>query len=332
MKIKYILTFFLSILGAIIIGYLLFYLKSIWLFLLVSLGLNLIIATFCLISVPKNLKANNYLSLVLLLTLLASFVPLLVPCLLGIAAIASNWFAQKTDADTDRLVKMPEFIRDKIFAPKFTVDESKMREALSSEFADVTKKINALSSMNLEASSRTNLINRALLSETSDEVRLLAFSFLAKQENEINEQINTLLNKLKIETNDIAIAKIHKYLALQYWKLVDLNLVQKDFLDFIINKAFYYTDKALKQFPEDNTLWVLLGRIYIVQNKISKAYDALNRATRLHASDRKVLPYLAELSFKNKNYAEAKDYLFMNDNLRDIFFLFPIVSFWEQTT
>jgi len=332
MKIKYILTLLVGLLGALVIGFLLLDLRSVWLFMLLSFVINFFVAIFCLISVPKFLTVHHRLELILFFVLIASLMPLLGIIILSIMAIALNWFFRKAADETTRLAKIPEFTRDKAFVPKFAVDERKIQEILTSEFLEITEKISALSAINLEASSRANLINRALLSETSDEVRLLAFSFLAKQENEINEQINYLLEKLKTITDNVSVAKIYKYLALLYWKLIDLSLAQEDFFDFIINKSLDYANKALEQFPEDNTLWALVGRIYIMQNDIPKAYDALNRATRLHASDRKILPYLAELGFKNKNYEDAKNYLFMNESLRDVFSLSPIIDFWEKAT
>ena len=282
-------------------------------------------------AIPKLLTTQNHLILLLFFTLAASFVPLLGTFMLGVFAIALNWFYRETEGDIAHSIEMPRFIREKTFQPKFIIDERKIRETLTSKHQNITEKINALMAINLEASSQANLINRALLSKTSDEVRLLAFSLLAKQENEINEQINYLLNALKTIPNKIDDSKVYKHLALLYWNLIDLNLVQKDLLDFTIDKSLMYAHKALEKLQEDNTLWVLIGRAYILKNDVTKAYDALNRATRLHASDRKILPYLAELSFKNKNYEEMKSYLFMDDCLRNNPALFPIINFWKKT-
>jgi polysaccharide biosynthesis protein PelE len=331
MKIKYVLTLLMSLLGSAIMGFLLYGLGSVWLFILASIVINFFIAMLCMFSIPKVLKTQHYLIIILFFVLIASLVPVLGSFIIGIFAVFLNWFYRKDANETMRLAKIPDFVREKTFKSKSTLDERKIRETLTSELSDIAEKINALTTINLEASSRVNLINRTLLSETTDEIRLLAFSLLAKQENEINEQINHLLNKLKATANNFNPAKICKYLALLYWKLIEFNLVQEDFLDFTINKSLTYANKALEEYPEDNALWALLGRIYILQNNIPKAYDALNRATRLHASDRKILPYLAELSFKNKNYAEMKNYLFMNNSLRDVPALFPIMNFWGKT-
>jgi polysaccharide biosynthesis protein PelE len=333
MKIRYTLTLLTSLVGAIAIGYLLILSdsKSIWLFLSASTIINILVTLVCLHTIPKTLISQHKIALFFLLVLFASLIPSLGTFLLGIFAIILNRFYRTAKTETMRLAKTPKFIREKMLKSQ-TLDERKIREILTSESSSITEKINALTTINLETSSRANLINRALLSETADEIRLLAFSLLAKQENEINEQINHLLNKLKNTSNKIFAAKIHKHLALLYWKLIDFNLAQEDFVDFTINKSLAYANKALKEFPEDNALWVLLGKIYISQNDITKAYDALNRATRLHASDRKVLPYLAELSFKNKNYEEMKNYLFMNKSLHNIPALSPIINFWEKAT
>ncbi len=186
----------------------------------------------------------------------------------------------------------------------------------------------ALISINKGFGREVNIINRQLLSDNMDELRLYAFSLLENQQNFINKKISELLKDYTQKHSTAHKVLIEKQLALLYWELVYLNLTEDALRRLIIEKCLSLAQSALKVLTTDATLWTLMAKIHLASHQIPDAINAFNKAEKYKAPPSKIYPYLAELSFQKREYSQIKHYLCSDAAFRDIPKLSRVVEFW----
>lgn len=175
-----------------------------------------------------------------------------------------------------------------------------------------------------------NLIYSKLLSDDSEELRVCAFSLLEKQQDYLHTKISHLLKKYQDIVLPEKRAFVAKQLALLYWELVYQNLSDEDIRKILLERSRFYANLALDVLFKDTTLWILLSRISIEEGKVTQGIEYLIKASELQAPQSKVIPYLAELAYQNKDYNAVKQYLKSDLSLQYIFKINKIVKFWCQ--
>jgi len=191
----------------------------------------------------------------------------------------------------------------------------------------------ALFAIGQEKFSDINKFMYELLVDDSDEIRLLAFKILEQQETIITEDIKKTLQILKnqdLESDLEKHAKYKKNLAMLYWELVYSNLVFQELEASILQKALSYTLSALDNLHEDAVLWTLLGKIYTRMHQYRKAEEAFAKAISFNVSPSQVLPYLAEIKYKERDYVATKECLNLK-TLLDVPLVAPVKKFWDLT-
>lgn len=143
-------------------------------------------------------------------------------------------------------------------------------------------------------------ILKLALADPSDDVRLLAYSMLDKQESDINLHIQTALSQLATSAGRAA-GTLHGTLARWYWELAYLGLAQGSVLDHVLNQASEHAEQAL-QAGEGGELFLLAGRIALELRDIERAQRLLEQA-QVHGIDAaQILPFQAELAFEAGRY------------------------------
>ncbi len=147
------------------------------------------------------------------------------------------------------------------------------------------------------------ILKRALSSK-NDEVRLLAFSVLAKIERGIFNRIDEILEKLK-ETK----GKREKFILLQrltelYWELIYLKIADKELENFYLERALFYGKEALK-IAENDVLHFYLGRLYLRVGDVKRSVSHFKRALELGFPYYKIASYLMEVYFKESKLPEV---------------------------
>ena len=179
--------------------------------------------------------------------------------------------------------------------------------------------------------SNINTLIYKLLPDTSDEMRLLAFNILDKQEDTIMKRIHELVHTLETGgLHEEENANIEKNLAASYWELIYNHLISPELEESIQNNALSYALSAIKVLNNDATIWILLGKIYIHSKQYQLAEDAFNRALSSNVSPTQILPYLAELKFKAHDYIAVQNYLSGSNTLLDIPMIAPVKLFWDD--
>lgn len=145
-------------------------------------------------------------------------------------------------------------------------------------------------------------ILKLALGDPSDDVRLLAYSMLDKQENDINLRIQLALAQLP-SANAQAAGALHATLARWYWELAYLGLAQGSVLEHVLNQASEHAEQGLLA-GKGGELLLLAGRIALERGDIPRAEVLLNQARASDMDEAQVLPFCAELAFEARRYHE----------------------------
>lgn len=155
----------------------------------------------------------------------------------------------------------------------------------------------------------SNALLRDMLNDPSDEIRLLAYGLYDRREKSIAEQLAREHGALAAaeKSGDLVVARhLHHRIALLYWELVYQVLVQGDMQRYALEQALSHAVRALDGSMADGALWLLIARIRLNRGELDLANAALEAARQNGVPSHGMLPYLAELRFKQRRYAEVR--------------------------
>lgn len=171
-----------------------------------------------------------------------------------------------------------------------------------------------------------------LLPDSVDEIRLLAFNILDKQEGEITKTINMLFEKLEAAQStgqDREVAEYQKELAECYWELMYHQLILPELESTVAQTALKLAHQACGVLTKDARLQLILAKLYWRLKDYSQAEKALSQAQVLQALPSETIPYVAEIKYYLRDYAAVQKLLKSDDRLRDIPQLASVVKFWS---
>lgn len=296
------------------------------LYLFLNICISAVVSILLWYILPKKLQQPKW-PMITLFFSFSMFLPIVGVFFLVVATILSHWFDRKIPEEVIKTIFTPTFVREKISAP-VSFGESGAWVRLNNSNATNANRMQAMFAVNSSETAAANSVNLKMLQENNDQLRLYAFGILNTQTKEIDQRISELKNRLnKTESADDK-TQLKKNLAFLYWEMVFNHLVKDDLLTYSIKKATQYAFEALDENKDDAGLWVLLGKIYFYKKEFAKAKEALEKAEKLRAPYEKILPYLAELSFKERDFAKIREYLSLSDTFRYMPKLYDIAKFW----
>ncbi len=160
----------------------------------------------------------------------------------------------------------------------------------------------------------TGILN-SLLADEQDDLRLLAFGMIDKREKSINSKINNLLTTLadlKLEYNEDngtcpKIRITHIRLAELYWSYVYDNLVQGDLRQYCLETAENYLNEVFEQSDNnDGSVFLLYAKIKHARGDYDKALQYFNLAIEAGVAPLRVIPYIAEIYFYQRDFVKVK--------------------------
>ena len=153
---------------------------------------------------------------------------------------------------------------------------------------------------------------RLALKDPEDDVRLLAYALLNRKEKAIEARIRDLDQQLASVPSGQGFLQ-HKALAHNYWAFAHLGDPQGSARLLLCTRAREHGQAALRLCPGDvdgdGGLQWLLGRILLVQLQLDDAVEAFERARRLGIDPRQIQPFLAEIAFLRRRYADVRGHL-----------------------
>ena len=182
-----------------------------------------------------------------------------------------------------------------------------VRAQLGNSNAPIDQRLKALVAVQDTPARATGSLLRALLSDPSDDMRLLAYGILDGKEKSITSKI--LENRRLLEKNDDLNEQfiLNKVIAELYWELIYQDLVQGDMCSFSADQVRKYAVKALQIRDDDAGLWFLLMRLELFSNRVDAAEHALYEAQKGSFVRERLLPYFAELRFLQRRFNEVRE-------------------------
>jgi hypothetical protein len=145
-------------------------------------------------------------------------------------------------------------------------------------------------------------ILKLALADPSDDVRLLAYSMLDRQESQINLRIEQTLAQLTL-TMPGAAGALHATLAEWYWELGYLGLAQGSVLAHVLGQATEHARHGIDS-GEGSPLMLLAGRIALLQGDLGAAQRYLQQAAAAGMKAATLAPFEAELAFRGGRYEQ----------------------------
>lgn len=197
---------------------------------------------------------------------------------------------------------------------------------------DVPKEMRVKALMAMEGVSGriSNDLIRIAMQDEDDEVRLLAFGMLDQRENGLNAKISSLLASLETTADAAELAEIHRQTAQLYWELVYQELVRDSLMVYATERALYHAGETVRLKPDDPAVRVLIGRIRMQRKDFAGARQSFTEAHDLGIQESRVVPYLAELAFLDRDFAQVRAFL-SNPAFASIPTLSAVVSFWRES-
>lgn len=180
-----------------------------------------------------------------------------------------------------------------------------VRAQLGNSRTPLSQRMTALVAVQDAPARVTGDLLRTLLADPADDIRLLAYGILDVKEKGLTQRILVLKTELEQAQGEADRLRLHKRIAELYWELSFQNLVQGDMLAFSVEQVRLHAEAALR-LGEDAGLWFLLARLELRARRVEPAALALQRAEQLGFVRERLLPYLAELRFLQKRYAEVR--------------------------
>jgi tetratricopeptide (TPR) repeat protein len=182
-----------------------------------------------------------------------------------------------------------------------------VRVQLENASAPVEARLKALLAVQSLPARVANPLVREMLSDPSDDLRLVAYGILDAREKSINARIHAATQRLAQMPPARERASLERQLADLYWELVYQGLVQGDLRDHALAQVRLHLDQALSLDPEDAALWALCGRVAAQEGGYDEAQRAFERALRFGLTESRVLPYLAEVAFRLRRFDEVRE-------------------------
>jgi polysaccharide biosynthesis protein PelE len=175
----------------------------------------------------------------------------------------------------------------------------------------------------------TSSVLRTLLDDPVEDIRLVAFGMLDKEEKLITNRIHKLLNKSPQKTDSPREHFLYnKQLAELYWELAYSGIVQGDLRNYTLNNALEHAESALTHNDSDPGLLFLCARILDALGRFDEAIHNMRLAMSLGLPHHRALPYLAEMAFERGDYHTTFEMLDEIGSAPVTPRLRPVVDYW----
>ncbi|UZN51187.1 lipopolysaccharide N-acetylglucosaminyl transferase [Cupriavidus cauae] len=245
------------------------------------------------------------------------------PAIGGMASVALPEFAGAMGACVpDRPANRPDAGDDRGRAAGL------LRAGAANAAASDMRRLAALAGLEAMPARSTGPLLRALLEDSGEDVRLLAYGMLNAAEQRLTRQILQAQDCLHAlaDGDPAGRAAAHERLAQLHWELVYQNLAQGDVRGHTLEQADRHAEAALQALSEapgattlyvraaDGSgvaspaagLWQLRGRLALARRDPAAARAALQRAIALGFPRERAWPLLAEAAYLEGDFAATR--------------------------
>ena len=175
----------------------------------------------------------------------------------------------------------------------------------STDDQDIYRKV--LASGNIRTSLSIDTLKRAM-QHRDERVRLTAYKTLDRKVSALNQQIQQLEQAVDSQ-NDAGSADHWLRIASNYWELITLEGGEPVARRQLLAKASAAAIKVVALQPNNRNAHLVLGRVALAQSDTRRAVVALQRSMALGMPADKVLPYLAECAYLQRDFEQVQQLL-----------------------
>ena len=227
-----------------------------------------------------------------------------------------------------RQVKDPGFRRD---GPgqqlRYAIGD--IQSVLTTSTISDTQRMQALFKMQSLQSRQTTRILQSLLLDKSEDLRLVAFGLLDKTEKSIFSNIHRQLKFLSQAVGKAEKIECFRQLAYTYWELVYQDAVKGDVRVFAFNQVRMYASHVLFEEERDGGMWSLMGQVNLSLQDLEIARFCFSQALTCGLPESRVIPYMAEVLFLQREYAALQVLLSIQSSVVDFPAFSTILRYWE---
>jgi polysaccharide biosynthesis protein PelE len=150
---------------------------------------------------------------------------------------------------------------------------------------------------------------RSLLTDSVEDIRLLAYGLLDGKEKKISQRILSEQEHVNESREPQIVYAAHRRLAELNWELIYQRMVLGDMRRYSGDQSIEHARKALAIKPDDAGLWFLCARVLLSQERPDDAEHALDHARRLGLPEVQLLPYYAEMAFERRDLKQVQNSL-----------------------
>ena len=292
-----------------------------------------LLALFLLPLLPSQ-RARPRIPLVLLILACSYAVPL--AGFLGIlAAAATLHFLGRSHANTQfESVVLPEFDLHQHRQGNFR--HAGLRSFLGNNDAPIQARMRAMVALQYVSGRTASPLLRSVLSDPSEDLRLLAYGMLDSLEKRINLAIDQELSALQMAGHTPqtpagapdALESMRRLSDL-HWELVYQELVQGDLRDHAIRESLRHCEAVLQAQPGNAPLHLRRGRLLHALGRPLEAEASYEQASSLGLPATRVLPYQAQLCFERGDYTKARELVQALGSWGALPRLRPIIEYWS---
>ena len=228
-------------------------------------------------------------------------------------------------------LELPEF--DQHQRRQSNVRHVGMRSFLGNAQVPLQTRMRAMAALQYVPGKTASPLLHGALNDSNEDLRLLAYGMLDNLEKRVNQNIDQELDLLATAqaTRDSAqILESSRQLADLYWELVYQELVQGDLRDHAVQQALHFCQQVIKAQKDNAHLLLRQGRLQHELGQAEQAQASYNQALALGMPITRVLPYRAELLFKQRNFEQVQAIMQELEQWGALPRLSPVINYWKQ--
>ena len=301
----------------------------------VWLGLHLVatlLATIGTVIVAKHIVKGPVLGIGALSLLVGLTIPVVGALGLALSFLLGSFVANKRNAEeiywqTTNNINLP--FTTPIGRKVSKYDSRGFVEQLmySDDNSDLYKKV--LAASNIKATLSVSLLKKAV-EHPDDKIRLTAYQTLDRKVTGLNREIQRLEKKAN-DQEGLDKSNTWLQIASNYWELLTLEKEEPIARRQLLSKAAEAARKSISILADNRNAHFTLGRILLMQRNPTDATSSFEIAMKLGMPREKIMPYLAEAAFDNRDYEKIPKLL---NSIDDAFKHYPPLShvarYWQS--
>lgn len=204
-----------------------------------------------------------------------------------------------------------------------------LRQFLRNDRAPIDQRLRALVGLQNAPVRFASPLLRDLLAASSEDLRLLAYGMLETREKRLNAEIHTWRTTWQDAPDEATRQAAARRLSALYWEIIYQELAQGDLRHHAAEESLRFLEEALD--PHDASLQLRHGRLLHELGRSAEAEEAYRNAIKLGLPAPRVQPYLAELAFERRDFAEVRSLLAKLHDYPDQRRITPILDFWGRS-